>query len=112
MAADAAQQLACVAHTIAEINKMTMEPAAVSTGSFTRMFFLRSRGELGLGSRGLLLAVFGIAVSLAWPVLATGQDTSQAPQWVATWGTSPSTPGSFGEPGALSYTQLTLPTKA
>ncbi len=79
---------------------MTMEPAAVSTGSFTRMFFLRDRRELGLGSRGLLLAVFGIAVSLAWPVLATGQDTSQAPQWVATWGTSPSTPGSFGEPGA------------
>ncbi len=76
---------------------MTMAPAAMSTGFFTRMFFLRDRRGFGLGPRGLRLAVFAIAAALTWPTLTMGQNTSQAPDWVATWGTSPSTPGSFGQ---------------
>ncbi len=85
------------AHTLEEIDKMTMVRAAVSTGPFTRMFFLRHGRGLGLGPKGLLLAVFAIAGVLTWPALTMGQDTSQAPPWVATWGTSPSTPGRFGQ---------------
>jgi lysophospholipase L1-like esterase len=50
-----------------------------------------------MGPGGLLLAVFAIAGTLTWPTLTMGQDASQAPPWVATWGTSPSTPGSFGQ---------------
>ncbi len=78
---------------------MTIGPAAVSTGFFRRMSYLRQGRRLGLGPRGLVLAVFAIAVALTWPTLTMGQDTSQAPPWVATWGTSPSTPGSFGQAG-------------
>ncbi len=81
------------AHTLAEINEMTTRPAAVSAGFFTRIFFLRDGRGLGHGRSGLLLAVFAIAVALTWPALTMGQDTSQASAWVATWGTSPSTPG-------------------
>ena len=77
---------------------MTTRPAAVSTGFFTRMFSLRDERRPCLGPRALLLAA--IAVALTWPTLTVGQDTSQAPPWVATWGTSPSTPGSFGQAGA------------
>ncbi len=77
---------------------MMIRPASASTGSFTRVFFTRHEKRLGLGPRGLLLAVFAIA--LTWPALTMGQDTSQAPAWVATWGTSPSTPGTFGQAGA------------
>ena len=84
---------------------MTIGPAPVSTGFSTRTFFLRLARGLGLrprslGSRSLVLAVFPIAVALTWPALTMGQDTSQAPPWVSTWGTSPSTPGQFGQAGA------------
>ena len=78
---------------------MPIGPAAISSGSFTRMFFLRSGRGFGFRQGGLRLAVFAIAVALIWPALIVGQDTSQAPAWVATWGTSPSTPGSFGQAG-------------
>ena len=74
-----------------------MGAAAVSTDSFTRMFFLCHGRGLALAPRGLPLAVFAIAVALTWPAVTMGQDTSQAPPWVATWGTSPSTPGRFGQ---------------
>jgi len=93
MAADAA-------HTLAGIDKMTIGPIAVSTGSFTRMFFLRQVRRLRLGPRGLLLVIVTVAGTLTWPVLTMGQDASQAPPWVATWATSPSTPGQFGQAGA------------
>ena len=83
---------------------MTIGTAAVSTGSFARMFFLCHRSGLGLGPRGLLVAVFAIVGALTWPVLAMGQDASQAPSWVATWGASPSTPGRYGEAGEVDGT--------
>ena len=83
---------------------MTMEHAAVSTGSFTRMFFLHHGRALGFGPRGLPLAVFAVIVALTWPTLTMGQDASQAPPWVATWGTSPSTPGRFGQAEAADRT--------
>ena len=79
---------------------MTLGQAAASTGCSTRMFFLRHGRGLGLGPRGLRLAVFATAVALSLPALTLGQDTSQASRWVATWGASPSTPGSFGQAGA------------
>ena len=79
---------------------MMMGPVAVSTSFFTRRFFLHHGKRRGHGPRGLLLAVFAVAVALTWPALTMGQDTSQAPPWVATWATSPSTPGQFGQAGA------------
>lgn len=78
---------------------MTKGPMAVSSGLFTRAFFLGyARGRVPAPAR--LLAVASIAAVLSWPALLAGQDTSPDPSWVATWGASPSTPGRFGQGGA------------
>jgi lysophospholipase L1-like esterase len=57
---------------------------------------MQNKLPLGLGSSRRLCAVFAIGLALTWPAFGSGQDSSQAPDWVATWGTSPSTPGQFG----------------
>ena len=70
-----------------------MGPATVFTRSSTRAV-LPSRGK------GLLLAALAVTWSLTWPAPTMGQGNTQSPRWVATWGTSPSTPGRFGQAAA------------